>query len=361
MLPIQRKISPYNHYEGNNIRYIVIHYVGATGTAKNNVDYFYGGDRQASAHYFVDDNSIWQSVEDYNGSWAVGNTRTEVNNKNSINIEMCCPNPQLYVSDKTINNTCELVVYLMKKYNIPLANVRTHYEVTAGAKLCPNFANTSRWTNMKNKIGQMLNGKPQQATTVQTSGEMYRVRKSWADASSQIGAYSNKENAIKSCPSGYKVFDSKGNQIHPATTTTQTNGDLCRIIVNGVSKIALTGLEKCKEYVKANYPKEKVEIQRVSDGKILFTQAKYVAPKPTYTSYKENGIFTFNTAVQIRNSTNLNDTTGICYYAGEEVTYDTVILNCNGFNWIVYTRSNGKRGYLKIKDLATGEKYGVAR
>ena len=40
---------------------------------------------------------------------------------------------------------------------------------------------------------------------------------------------------------------------------------------------------------------------------------------------------------------------------------DTVILNCNGFNWIVYTRSNGKRGYLKIRDLATGEKYGVAR
>ena len=99
----------------------------------------------------------------------------------------------------------------------------------------------------------------------------------------------------------------------------------------------------------------------MSDSKILWTQAKYVAPQPTYTSYKENGIFTFNTAVQIRNSTNLNDTTGICYYAGEEVTYDTVILNCNGFNWIVYTRSNGKRGYLKIKDLATGEKYGVAR
>ena len=307
MLPIQRKISPYNHYEGNNIRYIVIHYVGATGTAKNNVDYFYGGDRQASAHYFVDDNSIWQSVEDFNGSWAVGNTRTEVNNKNSINIEMCCPNPQLYVSDKTINNTCELVVYLMKKYNIPLANVRTHYEVTAGAKLCPNFANTSRWTNMKNKIGQMLNGKPQQ------------------------------------------------------TTTTQTNGDLCRIIVNGTNKIALTGLEKCKDYVKTNYPKEKVEIQRVSDGKVLFTQAKYVAPQPTYTSYKENGIFTFNTAVQIRNSTNENDTTGLCYYAGEEVIYDTVILNCNGFNWIVYTRNNGKRGYMKIKDLSTGERYGSAR
>ena len=72
MLPIQRKISAYNHYKGNNIKYIVIHYVGATGTAKNNADYFYGGDRQASAHYFVDDGSIWQSVEDFNGGWHVG-------------------------------------------------------------------------------------------------------------------------------------------------------------------------------------------------------------------------------------------------------------------------------------------------
>ena len=59
MLPIQRKISPYNHYDGNNIQYIVIHYTGNKGdTAKNNADYFYGGNRQASAHYFVDDNSI---------------------------------------------------------------------------------------------------------------------------------------------------------------------------------------------------------------------------------------------------------------------------------------------------------------
>ena len=61
MLPIQRKISPYNHSGVNNIQYIVIHYTGNRGdTAKNNADYFYGGDRQASAHYVVDDNSIYK-------------------------------------------------------------------------------------------------------------------------------------------------------------------------------------------------------------------------------------------------------------------------------------------------------------
>ena len=71
MLPIQRKISAYNHYKGNNIKYIVIHYVGATGTAKNNVDYFYGGDRQASAHYFVDSTSIWQVVREKDIAWHI--------------------------------------------------------------------------------------------------------------------------------------------------------------------------------------------------------------------------------------------------------------------------------------------------
>ena len=78
MLPINRKISNYNHSSrnGNSIKYIVEHYTGNLGdTAKNNVDYFYGGNRSASAHYFVDDNSIWQSVEDSNAAWSVGDGR----------------------------------------------------------------------------------------------------------------------------------------------------------------------------------------------------------------------------------------------------------------------------------------------
>ena len=119
MLPITRMISAYNHYDYNNPKYIILHYTGnSKDTAYNNAKYFNGGNRNASAHYFVDETSIYQVVEDNKGAWHVGNTKTEVNNKNSIGIEMCCPNSQLYVSDKTINNTCELVVYLMKKYNI---------------------------------------------------------------------------------------------------------------------------------------------------------------------------------------------------------------------------------------------------
>lgn len=52
----------------------------------------------------------------------------------------------------------------------------------------------------------------------------YRVRKSWADASSQIGAYTVLANA-KECVDknpGYKVYDETGKQVYPATTSATT-------------------------------------------------------------------------------------------------------------------------------------------
>ncbi len=50
----------------------------------------------------------------------------------------------------------------------------------------------------------------------------YRVRKTWADTASQIGAFKQKENAINLCKAngGYRVFDQNGKQIYPAAATT---------------------------------------------------------------------------------------------------------------------------------------------
>ena len=42
----------------------------------------------------------------------------------------------------------------------------------------------------------------------------YRVRKSWADATSQIGAYKVLENAKAACPDGYAVFDWNGECVY---------------------------------------------------------------------------------------------------------------------------------------------------
>lgn len=155
MLSIQRKISPYNHSGNNNVKYIVIHYTGNRGdTAKNNADYFYGGDRGASAHYFVDNNSIWQVVEEYNGAWHCGDGggRYGITNRNSIGIEQCCMSNG-EVSAQTEANCIELVKYLMKKYGLGVDRVVRHYD--ASRKICPNWSsnNWARWWNFKNKLG----------------------------------------------------------------------------------------------------------------------------------------------------------------------------------------------------------------
>lgn len=51
-------------------------------------------------------------------------------------------------------------------------------------------------------------------TVATTSTEWYRVRKTWKDAASQIGAYKSLDNAKKACKQGYSVFDSKGNVVY---------------------------------------------------------------------------------------------------------------------------------------------------
>ena len=43
---------------------------------------------------------------------------------------------------------------------------------------------------------------------------LYRVRKRWDDAGSQLGAYSTREAAVQACPPGYAVFDSGGNEVY---------------------------------------------------------------------------------------------------------------------------------------------------
>lgn len=57
--------------------------------------------------------------------------------------------------------------------------------------------------------------------TTKPSDNLYRVRKSWADASSQIGAYSILANAKAMADShpGYTVFDSSGKAVYPVAAT----------------------------------------------------------------------------------------------------------------------------------------------
>lgn len=136
--------------------YIVIHYVGAVSSAKNNAKYFEKEWRGASAHYFVDENSIWQVVEDKDDAWHIGTKKGYNNgarNWNSIGIELCCKNNgNWYFEPQTIDNAVWLTKTLMKKYNIPIQNIYTHYQCTG--KVCPEpfVRDQKQWQDFLSKL-----------------------------------------------------------------------------------------------------------------------------------------------------------------------------------------------------------------
>ena len=62
-----------NRRKTKDIKYLVIHYTGNDGdSAKGNANYFKTHIVEASAHYFVDDNGIIQSVPDDFTAYSVG-------------------------------------------------------------------------------------------------------------------------------------------------------------------------------------------------------------------------------------------------------------------------------------------------
>lgn len=149
----------YKKVSGKSNKYLVLHYVGATGGAEANCKYFKDVYRGASAHYFVGHNGeVWQCIEDNNIAWHCGANNyvhKYCRNSNSIGIEMCCKidkSGKWYFTDATVKAAIELTRELMRKYNIPVANVLRHFDVTA--KNCPEpyVRDNKEWIKFKNSL-----------------------------------------------------------------------------------------------------------------------------------------------------------------------------------------------------------------
>ena len=148
----------------SKIKYLVIHYTSNDGDSdENNGKYFANNVVKASSHYFVDDNSVTQSVPDDYVAYAVGGKCQSnhhpmykvITNTNSISIEMCDNHKDgtVHICDETLANTYALARALMKKYNISIDRVYRHFDVNG--KLCPNcngLLEDAIWQNFKNNI-----------------------------------------------------------------------------------------------------------------------------------------------------------------------------------------------------------------
>lgn len=220
---------------------VVLHSIGTPQPRASVLREFWQRDASPYVvHYMVDDKQILHCMPDNFKCWHVGSP----GNSKWIGIEMGEPSQIKYSSGATFTvsdlaaarvyaesaykNAVWLLAKLCKQHGWdPFTAVYTHREVTR-----QRLSNTDHvdpehlWNGLG--LGKTLlqlrrdvaaaMGQDEAAPTPEqpsASGQMYRIRKTWADAASQIGAYTNMEYAKAACKDGYAVFDSAGNQVWP--------------------------------------------------------------------------------------------------------------------------------------------------
>lgn len=186
-MEIIRDITNTNKTVANNrkIEFLVMHYVGAVSTARNNASYFKNTYRGASAHYFVDDNEVVQVVEDKDIAWHCGNDvyYCGARNSNSLSIEMCCykmSNGSLNITAETEARAVELAKQLMKKYNIKIENVVRHYDVTHKNCPAPFVKDEERWNSFKKKL-QSQSAETEETTLKEEYTDYEKRVRNWQD------------------------------------------------------------------------------------------------------------------------------------------------------------------------------------
>ena len=215
-------LSNHNSYENNNPLWIVIHNTdnfNKTADAKAHSNAQHDGSFSGmSAHYYTDDKSGYQAMPHDRGAWHVGvnyggKLFGTVNNRNSIGVEMCVNAGYDY--EKAFQNTVALTLQLMAELNIDTDHVVSHYDVCG--KNCPSkIMAKGDWKRFKQLIGAESTELPDASEEVVVD-KLYRVRKSWEDSKSQIGAYYSLDGAKSVCGIGYKVFDWNGEVVYENT------------------------------------------------------------------------------------------------------------------------------------------------
>ncbi|MEK5521883.1 hypothetical protein B5V89_16530 [Heyndrickxia sporothermodurans] len=138
-----------------NPEYITIHETDNTAKGANDEAHarlqYNGNSRQASWHFQVDEDSIYQSLPTNEVGWHAGDGRGPGNMK-SIGIEICVNSDGDF--KKAVENAVWLVQYLMDQHNIPASKVVQHNNWSG--KNCPRYLRSGdkgiTWNDFLNKV-----------------------------------------------------------------------------------------------------------------------------------------------------------------------------------------------------------------
>ena len=249
------KLSP-NHsgQRTHSIDRITPHCVVGQATAERICECFISPDRQASCNYGIGtDGRVSLCVEEKNRSWC---SSSRENDQRAITIECASDTSAPYAMNSKVyeslvklctdicqRNGKKKLLWLADKTKtlnyVPKADemVLTVHRWFAN-KSCPGDWLYSRLGDLAAKVTDALGSAPTEADPAPepAKAELYRVRKTWADAKSQKGAYKILANA-KACADknpGYSVFDTDGNSVYTSGegTTGITGNTAFKVLVS---------------------------------------------------------------------------------------------------------------------------------
>lgn len=203
-----------------------------------------GNMNDVRVHYYVDNICAWQNLPLNISGWHAADGSGN-GNRRTIAIECIMSSAYNSTDKKSEDNAAKLAAALLKKYNLSIDHLYTHtywLNVSDGKYGTVDYLNTAKnpyktcplyilphWSAFKAKVQSYMNSGTS-ASTNPTIKQLYRVRKSWSNTKSQIGAFSSLENAKKACKPGYSVFDSNGNVVYPAKKSVD---EIAREVIQG--------------------------------------------------------------------------------------------------------------------------------
>ena len=229
---VYKNLSP-NHsgQRTHSIDRITPHCVVGQCTAEGLGEWFAKSSTEASSNYGIDKNGrVGLYVEEKNRSWC---SSSNANDQRAVTIECASDTTEPYAFKDVVYQTLiKLCIDICKRNGknkliwFGDKNKTLNYEPKSGEmiltvhrwfanKSCPGNWLYSRMGDLAEKVTAALGGS---SSTQETKTTLYRVRKTWADAKSQKGAYKVLANAKKCADAnpGYSVFDENGVSVYPS-------------------------------------------------------------------------------------------------------------------------------------------------
>lgn len=181
--------------------------------------------------------------------WGCGSGKNGSCNDNWIQFEICedSMNDKAYF-EAAYKEACEITAYLCDMYGLDPMGTTTYNGVKVPVILChydsyklglgTSHSDIYHWfdrygkdmDDVRRDVKAIMTGKSSSTITQQPSElKLYRIRKSWEDSKSQIGAYTNFDNAKKDWKDGYFIYDWNGKQVYPATNNVTPVKELCSL------------------------------------------------------------------------------------------------------------------------------------